>query len=347
MTKQFLNTLYVGTEGAHARLDNEQVRVEKEGEKLLQVPLHHLGTIVLFGTCTASASLMMRCAEDGRSFVLLDRGGRFKARVQGRTTGNVLLRKAHYDRQSDATFRLTLCKSFIAGKLQNTRQVLLRGARDLEAANKREASLVVRDAAEFHANSILLLPACRTEDEVRGAEGIAAQSYFDVFDTLITAQRTDFRFDGRSRRPPLDRTNCLISFLYSLATSDCISALEGVGLDPQFGFLHVLRPGRPALALDLLEEFRSILLDRLALAMINRKQIQAADFEVREGGAVTLTDEGRKKVLVEYQRRKQIEVKHRLFQEPVPVGLLAHVQARLLARVIRGDVASYQPFLPS
>jgi CRISPR-associated protein Cas1 len=347
VTKQFLNTLYVGTEGAHARLENDQVRVEREGEKLIQVPLHHLGTIVLFGTCTASSSLMMRCADDGRSFVLLDRGGRFRARIQGKTSGNVLLRKAHYDRQADPAFRLQISKEFVAGKLQNARQVLLRGARDLDAARKSDSAAAVRDAAEDHAVAILSLPECETEDEVRGTEGMAAQSYFGVIDSMITSQRTDFRFDGRSRRPPLDRTNCIMSFLYSLATSDCVSALEGVGLDPQFGFLHVLRPGRPALALDLLEEFRSIFLDRLALSMINRKQIQASDFELREGGAVLLNEDGRKKVLSEFQRRKQVEVRHRLFEEPVPVGLLAHVQARLLARVIRGDVAHYQPYLPA
>lgn len=347
MIKLLLNTLYIGTEGAHARLENDQVKVELESEKLLSVPLHHLGSIVLFGYCTASTSLMMRCAEDGRAFVLLDRGGRFRARIQGKTTGNVLLRKAQYDCHSDELTSHMICSTFVAGKLQNTRQVLLRGARDLEAAKKPEAAARVRQAAEDHAEALVHLKDAVTTDQVRGTEGLAAQAYFGVLDDLITSSRTEFRFGGRSRRPPLDRTNCLLSFLYSLGTSDCVSALEGVGLDPQFGFLHVLRPGRPALALDLIEEFRSVILDRLALTLINRKQVQASDFEVRDGGAVMLTDDGRKKVLVAFQNRKKEEVPHRLFKEPVPIGLLPHVQARLFARFLRGDTQAYEPYSPS
>ena len=346
MTKQFLNTLYVGTEGAHARLENDTVRVELEGEKLIAVPLHHLGSVVLFGTCTASASLMMRCADDGRAFVLLDRNGRFRARVEGKTSGNCLLRKAQYAAHSDPFTTLALCRTFVAGKLQNARQVLLRGARDLDAARREGAAATVRLAAEAHAEAILRLPEAMTTDEVRGVEGLAAQAYFGAFDLLVTSGRTEFRFGGRSRRPPLDRSNCLMSFLYALWTNDCASALEGVGLNPQFGFLHVLRPGRPALALDLVEEFRSVVLDRLALTLINRRQVEADDFEVREGGAVSLTDDGRKKVLTEYQKRKTVEVPHELFVEKVPLGLLPHVQARLLARHLRGDLEAYPPYAP-
>ena len=346
MTRQLMNTLYVGTEGAHARLENDTVRVEKDGEKLIAVPLHHLGSIVLFGVCTASSSLMMRCADDGRAFVLLDRNGRFRARIQGKTSGNCLLRKAQYEAHADREATLALCRTFVAGKLQNARQVLLRGARDLEAAGRGEAAALVRLAAEAHAEGLPRLPGAGTTDEVRGVEGLAAQAYFGAFDLLVTAGRTDFRFGGRSRRPPLDRANCLLSFLYALWTNDCVSALEGVGLDPQFGFLHVLRPGRPALALDLVEEFRSVVLDRLALTLINRRQIEADDFEVREGGAVSLTDDGRRKVLGEYQKRKTLEVPHALFVEKVPLGLLPHVQARLLARTLRGDLEAYPPYAP-
>lgn len=346
MTKQLLNTLFIGTEGAHARLENDTVRIELEGERLLTVPLHHLGSIVLFGDCTASAPLMMRCADDGRAFVLLDRSGRFRARLQGKTSGNCLLRKAQYDAHRDPLATLDLCQRIAAGKLQNSRQVLLRGARDFEA-KKPETAEELRLAANDCAELLQRLPAATTPDEVRGLEGMAAVAYFAAFDRLITAQRGDFRFDGRSRRPPMDRANCLMSFLYSLWTGDCVSALEGVGLDPQFGFLHVLRPGRPALALDLVEEFRSVVLDRLALTLINRKQVQASDFDVREGGAVLLNDAGRKKVLSEYMARKKVEVPHRLFKEKVPIGLLPHVQARLLARFLRGDTPAYEPYLPS
>lgn len=344
MTRQFLNTLYIGSEGAHARLDNDTVRVEREGEKLLAVPLHHLGSIILLGSCSASTPLMMRCAEDGRAFVLLDRNGRFRARIQGKTSGNCLLRKAHYATHANAEESLGLCRTFVAGKLQNARQVLLRGARDLEAAGKDVAD--IRLAADAHAEGLTRLPMAATADEVRGIEGLAAQAYFGVFDRLVTQGRTEFRFGGRSRRPPLDRANCLLSFLYAVWTQDCVSALESVGLDPQFGFLHVLRPGRPALALDLVEEFRSVILDRLALTMINRRQIEADDFEVREGGAVSLTDDGRKKVLTEYQRRKMVEVPHPLLTEKVPIGLLPHLQARLLARRLRGDLETYPPYAP-
>jgi CRISPR-associated protein Cas1 len=346
VTRQFLNTLYIGTEGAHARLENDTVRVELEGEKLLAVPLHHLGSIVLFGACTASTSLMMRCAEDGRAFVLLDRNGRFRARLEGKTSGNCLLRKAQYEAHSDPLTTLALCRTFVGGKLQNARQVLLRGARDLDSANKPEAAAILKEAAQAHVEGLVRLPEAMSTDEVRGVEGLAAQAYFGAFDLMVTSGRTEFRFGGRSRRPPLDRANCLLSFLYSVWTNDCVSALEGVGLDPQFGYLHVLRPGRPALALDLVEEFRAVVLDRLALTLINRRQVEAADFDVREGGAVSLTDEGRKKVLTEYQKRKMVEVPHAMLTEKVPLGLMPHVQARLLARHLRGDLEAYPPYAP-
>lgn len=285
---------------------------------------------------------MARCADDGRAFTLMTEYGRLRARVQGKTTGNVLLRKAQYDHCTDPDRTFATAQQIVAGKLQNTRQVLLRAAREAKSTPREP---FVREA-EAHASLIETLPSARTMDELRGAEGLAAQGYFDVFDAMITQQRTDFRFDGRSRRPPRDRTNALLSLLYSLWTNDCVAALEGVGLDPQFGILHVLRPGRPALALDLIEEFRSVVLDRLCLSLINLRQITAQDFTRREGGSVLLSDEGRKKVLVAYQQRKQQEVRHALFQEKVPIGLLPHVQARLLARVFRGDVPQYVPYRP-
>ena len=342
MTKVFLNTLYVGTQNAVVRLDNDQVKVELEGEKLLQVPLHHLGSIVLFGLVHPTVPLMARCADDGRTLAFMTEWGRFRARVQGKTSGNVLLRKAQYDFHANNALSLEHGRKIVAGKLQSARLVLLRAA--------REAKPSLRDgfdaAVEVHESALSALPGCLTLDEVRGQEGMAAQEYFEVFDGMITAQRTDFRFDGRSRRPPRDSVNCLMSFLYSLWVNDTVSALEGVGLDPQFGILHVLRPGRPALALDLVEEFRSVVLDRLCLSLINRRQVSAGSFVVREGGSVMLTDEGRKEVLVAYQRRKQQEVKHPGFKEKVPIGLLPHVQARILARVFRGDLEHYHPYRP-
>lgn len=362
MTKVFLNTLFVGTEGAYCRLENDQVFVEipehagdasghheedgGEGRAkrivALKAPLHHLGSIVLFGRVSASFPLLGRCAADGRSLVLMNPYGRFIARVQGKTSGNVLLRKAQYDFHSDEDACLRFVTRLLDAKLQNSRQVLLRAAREAKDAEKPG----FQEAASQIAELLSQLERARDINEARGIEGMAAQLYFDVFDAMITGQRADFRFDGRSRRPPRDRANCLLSFLYSLWTNDCTSALEGVGLDPQFGILHVLRPGRPGLALDLVEEFRAVVLDRLALTLINRRQLVAGDFQVRPGGSVMLTDDGRKKLLVAYQKRKQEEVRHALFKEKVPIGLLPHVQARIMARCFRGDVPHYVPYQP-
>lgn len=342
MTRIFLNTLYLQTEGAYARIENDQVKVELDGEKLLSVPLHHLGAIVVFGTAFLTAPLMMRCAQDGRAVVYLDRAGRFRARVIGKTSGNVLLRKAVFDFANDDLSARAFARNVVAGKLQNSRQVLMRAARD----SSGETAEDFVEASQRIAHAITRLPDAWTLDEIRGVEGMGAQAYFDVFDGLIKAQRTHFRFGERSRRPPRDRMNALLSFVYSLATSDCVSALECVGLDPQYGILHVLRPGRPALALDLVEEFRSVILDRLCLTMVNRKEIGSNDFDERAGGSVMLNDAGRKKVLVSYQKRKQIEVAHTMFVEKVPIGLLPHLQARLMARLFRGDIESYPPYMP-
>lgn len=342
MTKILLNTLFVGTQGAYLRLENDQVRVELEGEKLLQVPLHHLGSITVFGLVTLSGPLLMRCADDGRTVVFLNEMGRFRARVVGKTSGNVYLRRDQYECHREPIIATEIARQMVAGKLQNARQVLLRGRRDSRESLREGITLAI----EVHEKALADLATVPTIDEIRGHEGTAAQSYFSVFDDLITSQKTDFGFSGRSRRPPRDRINCLLSFLYSLGTTDCVAALEGVGLDPQFGFLHVARPGRPALALDLVEEFRAVILDRLALSLVNRKQLQADHFMPRDGGSVLLADEGRKILLTAYQTRKQQEVRHPLFKEKVPIGLLPHVQARLLARVIRGDAETYLPYQP-
>ncbi len=342
MTKIFLNTLYVGTQNALVRLENDQIRVEHGGEQILRVPLHQLGTIMLFGLVHATVPLMTRCADDGRAFVFMTEYGRFRARIQGKTSGNVLLRQAQYRAFDSLPTAVEFCRTVVAGKVQNQRFVLLRGAREADPPRATELS----NAAETLAYLLIQLPDCQQINEIRGIEGMAAQSYFEVFGHLVKSQRTEFSFESRSRRPPRDRANCLLSFLYSLFTSDCVAALEGVGLDPQYGCLHVLRPGRPSLALDLVEEFRAVILDRLCLSLINRRQVTDADFVQREGGSVSLTDEGRKKLLVAYQRRKQEEVRHQLFKEKVPIGLLPHVQARILARFLRGDIPGYRPFTP-
>jgi len=343
MTRELLNTLFIQTQDAHATLKDDTVKVWTDEETILRVPLHHLGSIYAFGVVHVSSPLMMRCAEDGRSIVFFDHGGRFKARVTGKTGGNVLLRNAQWNTANDPKARLNIARSIVAGKLQNSRQVLMRGRRDAKAQTDKEAFGLVIDGI---AETITQLPDSPSLDDLRGHEGYAAQTYFDEFDRLITVPSTDFAFVNRSRRPPRDRMNALMSFVYSIATSDCVAALEGVGLDPQVGFLHALRSGRPALALDLIEEFRSVILDRLCLTLVNRKQILATDFEEREGGSCLLTTDGRKKVLAAYHERKREEVGHALFKEKVPVGLLFHIQARVLARALRGELPNYLPYLP-
>jgi CRISPR-associated protein Cas1 len=344
MTRELLNTLFIQTQDSHATLKDDTVKVWTETETILRVPLHHLGSIFAFGVVHISSPLMMRCAEDGRSIVFFDLGGRFKARVTGKTGGNVLLRSAQWNTMNNSLARLDVARAIVAGKLQNSRQVLMRGRRDAKDTSDKEAlSLVI----EGMADTLIRLPESTHLDDLRGHEGFAAQAYFNEFDRLITAPSADFAFVNRSRRPPRDRMNALMSFVYSIATTDCVSALEGVGLDPQVGFLHVLRPGRPALALDLIEEFRSVILDRLCLTLVNRKQVVPSDFEEREGGSCLLTSDGRKKVLAAYQERKREEVGHVLFKEKVPVGLLYHIQARVLARSVRGELPTYIPYMPT
>lgn len=341
--KQLLNTLYVTTLDAWLRLEGETVVVVVEKEKKLQVPLHHLGSIVVFGDSMLSPQLLRRCMEDGRSVTGLDRNGRFMFRIEGPASGNVFLRRAQHEVHDDKERSLDLARCFVAGKLQNARQILRRGSRDAKSEEDRNA---LKTAANLIAGKIRELPKKQQTDTLRGAEGEATRTYFGAFTQLIrTDCRSDFAFTERSRRPPRDAINALLSYLYVLLTHDCRSALEGVGLDPQVGFFHVLRSGRPALALDMMEEFRPVFADRLALTLINRDQIQISDFEKREAGAVYLNESGRKTVIAEYQRRKQEEVVHPLLKQKTPRGLLPHLQARLLARTLRDETGGYLPFI--
>lgn len=339
--RQILNTLYVMTPHSYLHLENDTLRVDIEHQKRMQVPLHHLGSVVCLGNIMLSPALMHRCADDGISLVLLDGNGRFKARLEGAVSGNILLRKAQHGHTPD--FALNTARAVIAGKLRNSRQVLLRGAR--EAADE-EDTRVLGTAASALARSVRNLPQAADLDTVRGIEGDAAKIYFAAMPSLVRRDvREHFSMDGRTRRPPRDRFNALISFLYSMLMNDCRSALEAVGLDPQLGFLHAVRPGRAALALDLMEEFRAVLADRLALTLINRGQISPDDFDLREGGAVNLHGDARKTVVVAYQERKQEELTHPLLETKTPLGLLPMLQARLMARSIRGEMESYVPFL--
>lgn len=345
---QLLNTLYVTTPDAYLHLDNDTLRVEVEHETRLRVPLHHLSAVVCFGHVMVSPILMHRLAEEGKSLVLLDSHGRFKARLEGPVSGNVLLRQAQHRRLLDNTasagFCLAVAKACIAGKLKNCRQVLMRGARESAVAGEAEA---LAASAEELARALARLEHAADLDAVRGIEGDQAKRYFAALALMVRQDaRQPFSMNGRTRRPPLDRMNALLSFLYSMLMNDVRSAVESVGLDPQLGFLHAIRPGRAALALDLMEEFRPLLADRLALTLINRRQIVESDFVERPGGAVTLKGDARKAVVTAYQERKQETVKHPQLDSVVSFGLAPFVQARLLARLLRDDAAVYPPFTP-
>lgn len=337
------NTLYVMTPNAYAHLENATLRIDVEREKKLQVPLHHLSGVVCFGNVMVSPALMHRLAEEGKSLVLLNDSGRFKARLEGPVSGNILLRQAHHRVASEPAFTLELARSVVAGKLKNSRTNLQRGARETPDAGEAAALTRVSDnlAASLRAAAV-----ATTLDELRGVEGEAARGYFAAINLIVKPQaREAFALNGRTRRPPLDRFNALISFLYAMLMNDCRSACEASGLDAQLGFLHSVRPGRAALALDLQEEFRSILADRLALTLINRGQIVAGDFDEREGGAVMLNDKGRRAVVTAWQERKQEEITHPLTDTKFPIALLPFVQARFMARTIRGEMEGYLPYL--
>lgn len=338
-----LNTLYVMTEGAYLRLDHDTIVVEVEKEKKLQVPLLHIGAVMVFGNVLVSPFLIHRLAEDDRSLVFMTSNGRFRARMRGPVSGNVLLRAEQFRRSMDPAAALELARAFVAGKGQNARQMALRAARDATDPANADS---LRKTAEFIARRLPALEKVASLEEARGAEGEITRAYFDTFGLMIKADGSVFAFDGRNRRPPRDPMNALMSFLYAMLAGDCASTLEGVGLDPQVGFLHAHRPGRHSLALDLMEEFRVPLADRLALALVNLRTVTADDFTRHEGGAVTLNEAGRKKVVIAYQERKREELTHPGLNRKVPLGLVPHLQARMLARYLRGDVARYAPFMP-
>jgi len=338
---ELLNVLYVVTQGAYVRLDHDTLRVEVERSVQFRAPLVRLAGLVCFGNVMISPHVLHRCADSGITVALLTARGDFRARVEGPQQGNVLLRRAQHLALSDEHRTMAIARQFVAAKIQNSRQVLVRAAR--EAATPGDGDRL-RAAAASLAAVLGRLAAASTLDAVRGGEGEAARAYFEVFEALVREDRAAFAPHGRSRRPPRDRTNALLSFLYALLRAECAGALEGVGLDPQVGYLHALRPGRPALALDLMEELRSVLADRLALTLINRRQLGRDDFEVEPGGAVYLTEAGRRTVVAAYQKRKSDLVDHRVLGRSVPLGLVPHVQARLLARHLRDDLAHYPPF---
>lgn len=340
--KKLLNTLYITQPDVYLTADGDNIVIKKEERSLLRMPLINLDAVNCFSYLGASPSLMRKCAENNININFFSPNGSFQARVIGRVKGNVVLRKQQLLISEDPIQSAAYARNFIIGKIYNARKVVERVTRDhpytVDMAALDQASLALKT----------YMTEIEQDIDVAGVmafEGIAAKTYFSVFDQFIVQQKNDFIFTGRNRRPPLDRVNAILSFLYTLLTSDAVSALEGVGLDPYVGFLHQDRPGRPSLALDLMEELRPILSDRLALNLINRQQIKRKDFEERENGAVLLNENGRKLVLTAWQERKREKITHPYLKETIDVGLITHAQAMLLARAIRGDISGYPPFL--
>jgi len=340
--KKLLNTLYVTTEGASLRKDGENLVADIDGEERARVPFHMLASVVVFGAIYLSPPLIQAAAAGGITIVLLDRAGRFQARVEGPVTGNVLLRRAQYVASDEPD---EIVRGIVSGKIFNQRSVLMRALRDYREEFAPDHIEAVSAATARMARILERVALGRENaDRLRGSEGEAANLYFGVFGHLVRSPDEGLVFRGRSRRPPLDPVNALLSFLYMLLTHDCRSAAEAVGLDPAVGFLHRDRPGRPSLALDLMEELRPVMADRLALSLVNRRQIGDKDFERREGGAVLLSEEGRRTVIAAWQERKKEERRHPFLEEAVPFGLVPHVQAQLLARHLRGDIDAYPPW---
>lgn len=343
--RRHLNTIYVTSEDAWLRKDGANIVVEVDGAERGRAPIHMVGAVICFTRAGASPALMAACAEAGVTLSFLTPQGRFQARVEGQRTGNVLLRRAQYRAADDPALAVPFARGIVAAKALNQRTVVRRALRDHGAtleegprASLDEAVLRLGDAARRAGLACELAT-------LRGIEGEAASAYFAAFDALVRVDDPAFRFAGRSRRPALDRVNALLNFLYALLGADCRSALEAVGLDPQVGLLHADRPGRASLALDLIEEFRPVIADRLALSLVNRRQLAARDFVVDEGGAVVLTDDARKLVLIAWTERKNEELRHPFLGETMTLGLVPHVQAQLLARHLRGDLDGYPPFI--
>lgn len=340
--RSLLNTLYVTTQGSYLSRDGETVLIRVEKETKLRVPIHTLGGIVCFGQVSCSPPLMELCGERNVAISFLSEQGRFYARIQGPISGNVLLRREQYRRADDLNTSADVARMIVMGKVANCRAVLLRAGRDYPDSNDAPA---IEAAAGRLGQLINDLRKRQPLEQVRGMEGDGARTYFGVFDHLITSQKDGFFFRERTRRPPLDNLNAMLSFVYTLLVHDVSAALETVGLDPAVGSLHRDRPGRPSLALDLMEELRPVLADRVVLSLINRQQVKPSGFRTTETGAVLMDETTRKEVLLAYQERKQEEIRHPFLNEKVEFGLLPHVQALLFARFLRGDLDAYPPFL--
>jgi len=339
--RKLLNTLHVTTQGAYLHRDGETISVKIGNEVRLRLPIHTIESLVCYGQVTCSSFVLGLCSERGVGVSLLTEHGRFLARVTGPVSGNVLLRRQQFRAADSPAAALPIVTAILAAKIANCRLVLLRGARE---TNDEDRRIRLRDKADHLGHMGAAAAVATSIDEARGYEGVSAQDYFSTFNDLIGGEREEFRFKGRSRRPPLDRTNAMLSFVYALLRHDIESALESVGLDPAVGFLHTDRPGRPSLALDMMEEMRPHLADRLVVSLINRHQIQPSGFTIEDGGGVAMDDATRKTVITAWQQRKQEEVEHPFLKETIPIGLIPYVQALLLARHLRGGLDAYPAF---
>lgn len=339
--RRLLNTLYVTMPDSYLACDGENVLIRVDDEIKFRIPVHNLEGIICFGFAGASPGLMHLCCERGVSLSFLTEYGRFMGRVTGSVSGNVLLRKAQYRWSDNEVISSRLSRRFIAAKIINSRAVLHRALRDHPDSVDKE---LLNNALRIMAEMPERLEKATEGDAIRGIEGEAAHIYFTCFNQLLLSQEDAFCMNNRNRRPPTDRMNALLSFIYTLLTHEVTAALESVGLDPQVGFLHRDRPGRQSLSLDIMEELRPHFADRLAVTLVNRKQVFSNGFIIKENGAVIMNDDTRKEVLTAWQKRKQEEIIHPYLEEKIPLGLVPYVQAMLLGRHMRGDIEDYPPF---
>jgi len=340
--RKLLNTLFITSEDAYASLDGENIVLNREQKEFARVPLHNLESIFSFSYAGASPALVGKCLKEGILFSFFTPRGRFLYRSAGITQGNVLLRREQYRIADDERRSLGIGRNFIIGKIYNARERILRIIRDHPYSIDEQKFSFVANELKIYLRKIVSISSI---DDLRGMEGAAAVLYFSCFDSMILASKEDFYFHGRSRRPPLDNVNALLSFVYVLLSLDCVSALEAVGLDAAVGFIHTDRPGRKSLALDLMEEFRPCIADRFVLRLINNRILKKDDFLRQETGAVLLKPEARKVLFQYWQQQKKEVVIHPYLEEKVERGLLPYIQALLLARYIRGDIDGYPPFL--
>lgn len=340
--KRLLNTLYVTTQNSWLIQDGQNIVIRVDHENKMRVPIHTLNNIVCFGLVSCTPQVMALCAENNVLISFLSEHGKFYARVHGKTHGNVLLRREQYRRADCEKTAADIAGRFISAKILNCRTVLMRARRDhLEQCSNDSMNLAIQQLDRIAGQ----MEHIETLDEIRGKEGEASHIYFSVFDCLIVSQKEAFKFTQRSRRPPLDNINALLSFVYTMLANEVVSALESIGLDPAVGFLHRDRSGRPSLALDIMEELRPVVADRLVLSLINRSQIQGKQFKTTESGAVIMSDEARKELLIAWQKRKQEEIVHPFINDKIPLGMIPYVQALLMSRYLRGDLDAYPPYI--